>query len=335
MAQKLCGFMYGIIGVGSERPATESAPLLKGKEMSADAALDLNAIVITPENIQFEYRLAGPFRRLPAFLLDLFVRAAVLAALIIFFFCSGITRLLPGLDVFGGILLALSYFFFDWFYGLFFETIWNGQTPGKRISGLRVLSTDGRPISAYQATIRNFLRLGDFAPFASLQMLISEAPAVYWVPTGGVAILCMFLTRRLQRLGDLAAGTMVVVDERKWVPPKLTLNEPAIDALVPAIAPNFRMSRTMLRTVAMYVERRSRVLPQRRRELAAILTKEIIDKLGVAATTDPDLLLCALYKREYDAQWKGDTISDKPIGSDKPTGKEFESYLASASRGNG
>jgi hypothetical protein len=54
----------------------------------------------------------------------------------------------------------------------------------------------------------------------------------------------------------------------------------------------------------MYVERRHRVLPQRRRELAAILTKEIIDKVGVPPASDPDLLLCALYKREYDAQWK-------------------------------
>jgi len=271
--------------------------------MSAEAALDLTAKVITPENIQFEYRLAGPFRRFPAFFLDIFIRAAILTFLAVFLACSGITRLLPSLNMLSGILLLLSYFFFDWFYGLFFETIWNGQTPGKRISGLRVLSTDGRPISAYQATIRNFLRLGDFAPFASLQMVIAEAPPVYWVPTAGVAILCMMLTSRLQRLGDLAAGTMVVIDERKWVPPRLRLDDPGINALIPAIAPNFRMSRTMLRTVAMYVERRNRILPQRRRELAAILTKEIIDKVGVPPASDPDLLLCALYKREYDAQW--------------------------------
>ena len=279
-------------------------PLCESKEMSAEAALDLTAKVITPENIQFEYRLAGPFRRFPALFLDISIRAAVLTALAVFLTCSGITFLLPSLNVLGGILLVLSYFFFDWFYGLFFETIWNGQTPGKRISGLRVLSTDGRPISAYQATIRNFLRLGDFAPFASLQMVVAEAPPVYWVPTAGVAVLCMLLTSRLQRLGDLAAGTMVVIDERKWVPPRLRLDDPGINALIPAIAPNFRMSRTMLRTVAMYVERRNRVLPQRRRELAAILTKEIIDKVGVPPASDPDLLLCALYKREYDAQWK-------------------------------
>ena len=94
--------------------------------MSAQKALDLSATVMTPENIQFEYRLAGPFRRFPAFLLDLFIRAATLLAIGILIVCSGILTLLPAVGAIGYFIMAVGYFLFDWFYGLIFETIWSG-----------------------------------------------------------------------------------------------------------------------------------------------------------------------------------------------------------------
>ena len=272
--------------------------------MAARTALDLTATVMTPENIAFEYRLAGPFRRFPAFFLDLLVRLGSMLLLLFLVLCAGIVKYLPFSETVGGILLVIGYFLFDWFYGLFFETIWNGKTPGKYASGLRVISVDGRPISAYQATIRNFLRLGDLAPFASLQMFSAEAPPVYWIPTAGVSLACMLLTRRMQRLGDLAAGTMVVIDHRTWAPPRIKLNDPAIDRLVAQIHANFRMPRTMVRTIAMYVERRGGLSPNKRRDLASILAIELIQSAGVPPSTDADLFLCALYKREYDANWK-------------------------------
>jgi uncharacterized RDD family membrane protein YckC len=290
-------------------------PAFGSESMGAEKALDLNATVMTPENIQFEYRLAGPFRRFPAFLLDLLVRAATLGGIGILIACSGIIAFFPSVGAIGFFIMAVGYFLFDWFYGLFFETIWSGRTPGKKICGLRVISVDGRPISAYQATIRNFLRLGDLAPLASFQIFSADAPPAYWIPTGGVAILCILLTGRFQRLGDLAAGTMVIVDERKWVPPKLKLNDPAINQLVESISPSFRMNRTMLRTVALYVERRIRISQARRRELAALLAREVMPSAGVPPTTDPDLFLCALYKREYDAQLKSNEKPEYSGGS--------------------
>lgn len=282
--------------------------------MGAQTPLDLTATVMTPENVQFEYRLAGPFRRFPAFFLDLLVRLGAIVGLFFFVLCAGIPNYLPLAGTLGTILLIVGYFLFDWFYGLFFETIWNGKTPGKYASGLRVISIDGRPISAYQATIRNFLRLGDLAPFASLQMFSAEAPPVYWIPTAGVSIACMLLTRRMQRLGDLAAGTMVVIDQRTWAPPKLKLNDPAIDQLVPQINANFRVSRTMIRTIAMYVERRNGLTLNKRRDLASLLAGALTESAGVPSSTDPDLFLCALYKREYDANWKSLDKTDVPKG---------------------
>jgi len=269
--------------------------------MSPRNAIDLTATITTPENIQFEYRIAGPFRRIPAFLVDLIVR--IIAFLSIFFVvaCSGIVQLFPFLSQFAtvGIVLLLAYFLIDWFYGVFFETYWNGRTIGKWISKIQVISVDGRPISAYQATIRNFLRLADLAPMMSLGVLFANEATPFLFPTGLIAIVCMAMTNRFQRLGDLAAGTMVVVDERAWVPPKVKLEDPRVASLSELIPANFMMSRSMVRAVALYAERRMRMPVARRMELSAILAAPLMAQLGLRSDTSPDLFLCALYYREF------------------------------------
>ncbi len=121
------------------------------------APLDTTVEIVTPENIAFRYRLAGPFRRLPA-LSDRRghssggrrggVRSAPLLVL---------GRLgLPGVG-FG--VAMVCWFVLFWFYGGLFETFWNGQTPGKRLLGIRVLTLDGQPVNALQAILRNVLRI--------------------------------------------------------------------------------------------------------------------------------------------------------------------------------
>ena len=84
---------------------------------------------------------------------------------------------------------------FTIYYGYFavFEVAWNGQTPGKRIIGLRVMHVSGRPINGFEAILRNVLRIAD------------QMPGIY-----AIGIVSVFLTERSQRLGDLAAGTVVV-----------------------------------------------------------------------------------------------------------------------------
>jgi uncharacterized RDD family membrane protein YckC len=267
--------------------------------MSSRVAIDLTATVTTPENIQFEYRIAGPFRRMPAFILDLVVRAAILVGVSIAVACSGIitTLALPGSIV--PVILLITVFLLDWFYGLFFETYWNGKTPGKWFTKIQVISADGRPISAYQATIRNFLRSADIAPFLSFEVFGPDLPPMYGVPTGLVAFLCMLFTKRFQRLGDLAAGTMVIVDERSWVPPNVKFEDPRVEALAQYIPPSFRMSRSMGRAIALYAERRNRMPMARRLELASILAKPLMQQFGFREDTSSDLLLCALYYREF------------------------------------
>lgn len=295
----LAPIQLGSIQLGSIR---NSVPI---DFMSLRNAIDLTATITTPENIQFEYRIAGPFRRIPAFLVDLVVRIATFFGVFFLVACSGIVQLFPFLSQLAtiGVVLLLTYFMIDWFYGVFFETYWNGRTIGKWISKIQVISVDGRPISPYQATIRNFLRLADLAPMMPLgALLANEAPPLFLAPTGLVAIVCMSITSRFQRLGDLAAGTMVVVDERAWVPPKVKLEDPRVASLSELVPANFMMSRSMVRAVALYAERRMRMPVARRMELSAILAAPLMAQLGIRSDTSPDLFLCALYYREFVAK---------------------------------
>jgi uncharacterized RDD family membrane protein YckC len=265
--------------------------------------LDLTATIQTPENIQFEYRIAGPFRRLPALVIDFFVRMMIILAGYICFvaFSSTLTRYI-GLSITAeiGLLLAMVFdFLLLWFYGAIFETYWNGQTPGKWACQIRAISTDGRPINAFQATVRNLLRPADFMPFLSLEIFSREAPPAYIIPTFLVSLICMTITRRFQRLGDLAAGTMVVVNERSWVPAKVRLEDPRMMSLSEFIPANFRLTSTMAKAIALYVERRSRIPTSRRLELASYLASPLLKQFGFREDTSPDLLLCAIYYREF------------------------------------
>ncbi len=119
--------------------------------------------IVTPENIAFEYRVAGPFHRLPAYLIDVVIRvgAAVIALLAFMWMFSIVAA--PGLGLGLGLVV---WFVVEWLYGGLFETFWNGQTPGKRLMRLRVVSIDGQPINAFQAVLRNVLRAVDALPAA-------------------------------------------------------------------------------------------------------------------------------------------------------------------------
>src|SRR5215210_2380661 len=149
--------------------------------------LDTTVRLVTPERITFQYPLAGPFRRAVAYLIDL----AVLSGLCLVAF---LLSLALALGTISGLGLFLPAFFVLYFgYGATCEALCNGQTAGKRLVGIRVVSDRGVPITGAQAMLRNLLWAFDGAwPFAYLP-----------------AVGCMLLTRKFQRLGDLAAGTIV------------------------------------------------------------------------------------------------------------------------------
>lgn len=263
--------------------------------LTAPTQIDSHVQVVTPENIAFEYRVAGPFGRVMALLLDLTVLLLLYGAIAI-----GAMMLLGalGLPGVGQFFALVGVFLLYWFYGGFFEAVWNGQTPGKRMMGLRVLRTDGRPINALQAVLRNLLRLVDALPWAYIpQMIADEYPIIY--PTYLVALVCMTLTRRRQRVGDLAVGTMVVVEENSSFGRVPAPDEPGLEDLIERLPADFVPSRTLARALSHYVGRRRYFGPARRLEIAQHVGRPLVDKLGLPPDTNHDLLLCALYVRAF------------------------------------
>lgn len=241
-----------------------------------DKPLDSTLQVVTPENIAFEYQLAGPFRRLPALLLDFFFVIAVLIIMSILI-SSTIGFVSSGLANF---IAAVAGFTIWWFYAAIFETFLNGQTPGKYILGLRVLSIHGEPINGMQAVLRALLSTADLF-------------------LGVVGLTVMSMNRRHQRLGDLVAGTIVVVEDRKWLTGVAKLDDPRAIQLAAYLPPNFVVSRTLARALSTYVERRRFFTPLRRREVARHLAEPLLGRFGLPPDTSYDLLLCALYYRTF------------------------------------
>ncbi len=267
--------------------------------MAAPAALDTTIAVVTPENISFDYQLAGPFRRLPAYLIDVAIRWMFILAVGL-----GIMLIVGLVDFwalgpFAFAAVNLIYFFVSWFYGTILETYFNGRTIGKWACGIRAISVDGRPISGKRALIRNLLRIADLFPMAALADIAEGAPPAFLIPTGMIGLGVMISTRRLQRLGDLAAGTMVIVDERSWRLPVAKVDDARVPALASFFPGDYRVSRSMARTLAIYAERRHYLTPARRREVARHLTAPLVERFEFRPDIDPDLLMYALYYKTF------------------------------------
>jgi uncharacterized RDD family membrane protein YckC len=152
----------------------------------------------TPEHIQFSYTIAGIGSRFLAAIIDTFLLVLIQTMLLalVFFVLSTIENAMSsGMESLVTALWAILSFVFLWGYYIFFEFVWNGQTPGKRLIKLRVVREGGRPITFAASTIRNLIRIVDFLP------------GLY-----GLGVLVMFIDKRARRLGDLAGGTLVVKD---------------------------------------------------------------------------------------------------------------------------
>lgn len=278
--------------------------------MAADfKQLDDTIEIVTPENIAFQYRLAGPFRRFIAYAIDWLLRLAVFVV-VSMGLCTGLGWAVG--DAIVGVILVL-FFVLTWLYGGLFETFMNGQTPGKRMVGIRVLTIEGHPINGMQAIVRNILRTVDEMPPLPLaafpplerafeEMIGDEIPLVFFFPTFVLGLVAMAANRRFQRLGDLVCGTMVLVEERHWLTGVIKLEDPRAAQLAEYIPANFVVTRTMARAIASYVDRRRFFSPARRREVARHLAEPLLKLFQLPPDTSHDLLLCALYYRTFVAQ---------------------------------
>ena len=254
--------------------------------------IDSTIDVVTPENIAFQYQAAGPFRRMPAFLIDGVIQFLLILGLSLALLLFDL--LIPLL---GRAILMVLAFLISWFYGGVFEAYWNGQTPGKRMMGIRVLTVDGQPINGLQAVMRNVLRTVDMMPPVILYSSPYEPPMV--IPTFMLAIATTMLSRRYQRLGDLVCGTMVVVEERNWLMGVAKIDDDRAAQLAEWIPPSYQVSRSMARCLSTYVERRKFFSTARRREIARHVAEPLLERFNLPRDTSYDLLLCALYHRTF------------------------------------
>ena len=160
--------------------------------------VDTRVVVETPEGADFQFVIAGAGPRAMAWFLDRLIQLGIIAVIsILTLFLIPFGEAGAGLGM-GGILIIS--FLLDWFYFALFEGYWNGQTPGKKSCGLRVVRTNGTPIDPISAVGRNFLRAADMLPFFYT-----------------IGMISMLMTRRLQRLGDLVFDTMVINERREWI----------------------------------------------------------------------------------------------------------------------
>jgi uncharacterized RDD family membrane protein YckC len=234
--------------------------------------VDTRVVVETPEGVDFQFVIAGPGSRAYAWAVDMLLKGAIIAAVYIVAIVSGAiinlndrTTGLPGSinsNLADGLLLIAT-FMMDWFYGSFFEAWMNGQTPGKKYAGLRVVRTNGTPIDLTSAIGRNFLRTVDMLPFLYTIGLIS-----------------MLMTRRMQRLGDLVFDTMVVDERREWINRTgglVAKSEPLTRAECPR---RFSVPERTLAVIERLFEPDRIISEARREEIARPLSESLRHRLG-------------------------------------------------------
>ena len=239
----------------------------------------------TPEQIDISFQKAGIGSRFYAALID-----TLLLALIFFIgfyvnrnFISGLGDVLgKWLGALGGILVFALF----WGYYMVFEVTMNGQSLGKRALGLRVIKDGGYPIGFADSAIRNLVRVVDFLPFFY-----------------GAGLMAMLINSNWKRLGDLAAGTLVVKTARtdlkptgvnpKAVAPAINISPQAFDYAA-WIRPEL-VTENELGVIREYLARRG-ILPKlRRSELARTIANPIIEKMGGSGSVSYDKFLEEVY----------------------------------------
>jgi uncharacterized RDD family membrane protein YckC len=214
------------------------------------SALDTVFITETPEGIALPLRPAGMMARSFAYLIDALLRVAILIAA---------ASVLGAMSRFGSGLFMILTFGLEWLYPVVFELMPAAATPGKRAMGLRVVMDSGLPITPAAALVRNLLRAADF------------------LPVGYALGLLMLLVRPdFKRLGDLAAGTLVVHATSAHLDGPLPSAEPA-----PPARP---LSTREQAAIVAWAGRATRLTPERLDELAALAGPVTVQAVGGSPT---------------------------------------------------
>jgi uncharacterized RDD family membrane protein YckC len=213
---------------------------------------DRDLVVATPERVSFDYQVAGLGTRTIAQVLDLLIVFGILIAV----YFVAIAALVVGSDaatlifLIGSFVVIFGYFWVS-------EALWSGQTVGKKALRLRAVGDRGEPLTFAQAGIRNIVRIVDFLPYGY-----------------GVGLIVLFANGKGKRLGDLAAGTIVVKDSDRvylWQLPGARSAAPAqaVSAASPAELTLRRLDPELRRFVSSYARRRPELTLEVRAQLAS------------------------------------------------------------------
>jgi uncharacterized RDD family membrane protein YckC len=271
------------------------------------AALDTDVAIETPEHIVFRHRVAGPARRFLAYLTDLAICYTALALVTVAILMLAVGAALTAGTFEGaaglGIGLWLVVFFgVQWVYFALLEGIW-GRTPGKAAFGLRVVTITGRPIGFRAAALRNILRAADALPLTYTAGLLSLA-----------GLVSMSVTRRFQRLGDLVAGTIVVVPGRAKASVPLVLWPPAQPPELAGLPDDVRLDADERLAIEMFLRRRAYLGQAREMELAQMIAPLMSARFSFVAR-DPSRTLALLYDAAANAGRTDGPPSSRTPGS--------------------
>jgi len=236
--------------------------------------------ISTPDHVSLEFELAGPGSRFSAYVIDFVCNILLIIAIILLAYLSGALLVLRSLaDVVRGgsdwsvswilALVVLIIFLINWGYYVFFEGIGKGSTPGKKRMGIRVIRQDGLPIGFREAALRNLVRAADMLP-----------PPSYIL--GG---LVMHFDPQGRRLGDMVAGTYVVIEKfdlaaqgasgAAWA--RRVEQGRSRQALT---LPRGTISAQQLGLIEQFLARSHELSPDRRRHLTWQITEPLLPLLG-------------------------------------------------------
>lgn len=244
--------------------------------------------MVTPERVSLEYGIAGIGSRCAAVVVDTIIQAFAISVLGVALIAaltaaspapgpilrnlptSGAVALVVGLWALGIFVVTTGYF-------MFFEILWNGQTPGKRLLGIRVIRENGYPLRPMDAVIRELVRIVDLLP------------GFY-----AVGVLTMLVNKRSRRLGDFAAGTIVVREGARRSFSSLTFaSSNASFASADAEPRGYTLSSADATLVRDFLLRRPSMHPKARAELARRLALAVSQRyhLPFQDGSDPERFL--------------------------------------------
>jgi uncharacterized RDD family membrane protein YckC len=198
--------------------------------------LDTVAAAETPEGIELQLRCAGFAARSSAYVIDMLIRVVILYGVLLVAVLLGAVR---------DAVLYIALFVLNWLYSVVFELRAGAATPGKRALGLQVVMDNGLPITPAASFIRNLLRAVDLLP-------------VFY----GFGLIGIIFRADNKRIGDLAAGTLVVYRSAPGAPVTLPAAEPR--------APSHHLPAAAQAAVISFALRVPRLTPERAQELAIL-----------------------------------------------------------------